>query len=58
MKFKMSMVPLLPGTLLLVIGSVALLQGSAGEAFPVLTVGLLLLILGVLMDIRSELERR
>ena len=54
----MSTVPLLPGTLLLVIGSVALLQGAAGEAFPVLAVGLLLLILSVLMDIRSELERR
>ena len=58
MKFKMSTVPLLFGTLLLVIGSVALLQGAAGEAFPVLTVGLLLLILSVLMDIRSDLERR
>ena len=58
MKFKMSTVPLLPGTLLLVIGSLALLQGAAGEAFPVLAVGLLLLILSVLMDIRSELERR
>lgn len=54
----MSTVPLLLGTLLLAIGSVALLQGAAGEAFPVLTVGLLLLILGVLVDIRSELERR
>ena len=58
MKFKMSTVPFLLGTLLLVIGTVALLQGAAGEAFPVLAVGLLLLILGVLVDIRSELERR
>ena len=58
MKFKMSTVPFLLGTLLLVIGTVALLQGAAGEALPVLTVGLLLYILGVLVDIRSELERR
>ena len=54
----MSTVPFLLGTLLVAIGAVALLQGAAGEAFPVLAVGLLLLILGVLMDIRSELERR
>lgn len=58
MKFKMSTVPFLLGTLLVAIGAVALFQGGAGEAFPVLTAGLLLLILGVLIDIRSELERR
>ena len=54
----MSTVPFLLGTLLVAIGAVALFQGAAGEAFPVLAVGLLLLILGVLVNIRSELERR
>ena len=53
----MSTVPLLPGTLLLVIGSGALMRGE-GAPWPAITAGLLLLILAVLMDIRSELERR
>ena len=58
MKFRTSSVPYGLGTLLLVIGVIAIFQGSAEGAWPVLITGLLLYILGVLLDIHAALMQR
>ena len=58
MNFKMSLAPYVIGTLLLVVGVIAAAQGSGAGFWPALIAGVLLYILGTLLDIRSALERR